>query len=236
MAFLRNENGEIIIDAVLTKYGREKLSRGSDLGITKFAMSDDGIDYNLYNTTHPQGEGFYDVAIVKLPLLEANPVSNAEMMSLLYTNTENVSVVSTMNVQYPDIFNQGINTTNVIYSILPVVTPKPLNDSMIYFVAEMDKYNSYEFSLEGIIDENIGYTNQMHYAKMQFEKEIVPTSRYTNLKVVGHSFNFVVKNLPRYDSQYQVRITAYGLVNSQPYNFNINVKGKMNISGGNTES
>ena len=49
MAYLKNENGEIIVDAILTKYGRDKLSQRGQLAITKFSLSDDEIDYALYN-------------------------------------------------------------------------------------------------------------------------------------------------------------------------------------------
>ena len=43
-------NSSITVDAILTKHGRRKLAEGSGLGITKFSLSDDGIDYNLWNT------------------------------------------------------------------------------------------------------------------------------------------------------------------------------------------
>ena len=41
-------NGNTItVDAILTKHGRQKLAEGQALGITKFALSDDGVDYKL---------------------------------------------------------------------------------------------------------------------------------------------------------------------------------------------
>ena len=45
MAFLDN-SGDIILDAVLTDLGRERLARGDgSFKITKFAVADDEIDY-----------------------------------------------------------------------------------------------------------------------------------------------------------------------------------------------
>ena len=51
MGYLANQNNEIIVDAILTKAGRERLSLGGQLNITHFSLSDDEIDYSLYNTS-----------------------------------------------------------------------------------------------------------------------------------------------------------------------------------------
>ena len=52
MAFLDN-SGDIILDVVLTDHGRMVLSKGDgSFQITKFALSDEEIDYSLYNSSH----------------------------------------------------------------------------------------------------------------------------------------------------------------------------------------
>jgi hypothetical protein len=71
MAYLNNE--EIIVDAILTKKGREKLAAGEGLNITKFALGDDEIDYSLYTPDHPKGSAYYDAAIRAIPIIEASP-------------------------------------------------------------------------------------------------------------------------------------------------------------------
>jgi|TARA_R110000824_G_scaffold171849_2_gene349521 hypothetical protein len=77
MAFLDN-SGDIILDAVLTDLGRERLSRGDgSFRITKFAFGDDEIDYSLYRNAnsslgaHPSGSAYYDIQILQSPVLEA---------------------------------------------------------------------------------------------------------------------------------------------------------------------
>ena len=40
------------------------------MNITSFALSDDEIDYRLYQPNHPQGSAFYDIAIKNTPVLE----------------------------------------------------------------------------------------------------------------------------------------------------------------------
>lgn len=70
MGFL--DNTTITVDAILTKKGRELLARGqNEFRITKFALADDEIDYNLYDTTHPNGSNYYGSVIENMPLLEA---------------------------------------------------------------------------------------------------------------------------------------------------------------------
>ena len=77
MAFLDN-SGDIILDAVLTDLGRERLSRGDgSFRITKFAFGDDEIDYTLYRNAnsalgaHPSGSAYYDIQILQTPILES---------------------------------------------------------------------------------------------------------------------------------------------------------------------
>ena len=71
MGFLNNNT--ITVDAIITKHGRKKLSEGKPLGPVKFALSDDGIDYTLFNPDHANGSAFYAEAITDLPQLEAVP-------------------------------------------------------------------------------------------------------------------------------------------------------------------
>ncbi len=69
MAFLKNDNNKITIQAVLTEDGKQKMSAGT-LHIDSFKCFDDGVDYELYNTLHPQGSDYYDSAITNLPIIE----------------------------------------------------------------------------------------------------------------------------------------------------------------------
>ncbi len=72
MGYLNNQ--VVTVDAILTTKGRELLARGDgSFNITQFALSDDEIDYTLYNPTNPSGSAFYGEAIQNMPLLEAFP-------------------------------------------------------------------------------------------------------------------------------------------------------------------
>ena len=71
MGFL--DNSSITVDAILTKRGREILAAGGDLNITKFALSDEEVDYTLWDVTHPNGTDSYGAVIENMSLLEATP-------------------------------------------------------------------------------------------------------------------------------------------------------------------
>jgi len=66
------DNSSITVDAILTRKGRELLARGRDeFKITHFALADDEVDYDLYNTEHPLGTAYYGAAIENMPVVEA---------------------------------------------------------------------------------------------------------------------------------------------------------------------
>lgn len=69
MAYINNQT--ITVDAVLTKKGRELLAAKGGLNITSYALSDDEIDYSLYQPNHPQGSAYYDLAVRNTPVFEA---------------------------------------------------------------------------------------------------------------------------------------------------------------------
>lgn len=83
MAYLNNTT--TTVDAILTKKGRELLAKGKGLNITKFAVSDDEIDYGLYDTSHPLGTNYFGSAIENMPILEAVPDETQAMRYKLVT-------------------------------------------------------------------------------------------------------------------------------------------------------
>ena len=90
MAFLDN-SGDIILDAVLTDTGRFRLARGDgSFKIVKYAFADDEIDYSKYNKNHASGSAYYDLDVLKTPVLEAftNNASSMKhkLMSIPRTN------------------------------------------------------------------------------------------------------------------------------------------------------
>jgi hypothetical protein len=89
MAFLDN-SGDIILDAVLTDAGRQRLAKGDgSFKIVKFALGDDEINYELYDKNDLRGSPFYDLEILQSPVFEAFTNNTATMKSKLVTIARN---------------------------------------------------------------------------------------------------------------------------------------------------
>jgi len=129
MAFLDN-SGDIILDAVLTDTGRLRLAKGDgSFNITKFALGDDEINYELYDKNNASGSAYYDIEILQTPVLEAFTNNTSLLKSKLLS-------ISRTNLLYlPEIRNnatEGIapNTTNNIVSVaVDEATVTALQDS-----------------------------------------------------------------------------------------------------------
>lgn len=118
MGYLNNT--VITVDAILTKKGREALARNDgSFRITQFALSDDEIDYTLYNPNHPSGSAFYGEAIEGMPLLEAFPDDQQIMKYKLATLPRGTAKLPILNLGYDAItLKQGASLS---------ITPQTLN-------------------------------------------------------------------------------------------------------------
>ena len=88
MGFLDN-SGDIILDAVLTDHGRKVLAKGDgSFQITKFALGDEEINYELFNNTHASGSAYYDLEILQTPILEAFTNNASSMKTKLVTMSD----------------------------------------------------------------------------------------------------------------------------------------------------
>ena len=91
MAYLDNKT--IIVDATLTKKGRELLATNGNLNITAFALADDEIDYGLYQPNHPQGTAYNDFALRNTPIFEAFFDETQLMKYKLVTLNQGVTLI-----------------------------------------------------------------------------------------------------------------------------------------------
>jgi len=113
-------NSVITVDAILTKKGREALARNDgSFRITQFALSDDEIDYTLFNPGHPSGSSFYGEAIDGMPLLEAFP-DEAQIMKYKLTTLPRGTA------KLP-ILNLGFSAITLKQGAQLAITPQTLN-------------------------------------------------------------------------------------------------------------
>ena len=118
MGYLNNTS--VIVDAILTKKGRELLSRNDgSFTITQFSLSDDEVDYTMYNPNHPSGSAYYGEAIEAMPILEAFPDDNQIMKYKLLTLPRGTAKIPTLDLGYSSIIlKQGASLA---------ITPQTLN-------------------------------------------------------------------------------------------------------------
>ena len=121
------DNDTVIVDAILTKLGRQKLANGRPLGITRYAFGDTGVDYTLYNPNHPSGSDSYGSAITSMPMMEAVPDDNVFLRFRLYGQGER-------NVQN---FSFITITSGTSVTIIPQVFPSVAGARFNYKVLDM---------------------------------------------------------------------------------------------------
>jgi hypothetical protein len=118
MGYLNNQI--VTVDAILTKKGRELLAKNDGtFRITQFSLSDDEIDYTLFNPNNPSGSAYYGQAIEGMPLLEAFPDETQIMKYLLTTLPRGTAKMPIINIGYTNIIlKQGASLS---------ITPQTLN-------------------------------------------------------------------------------------------------------------
>ena len=118
MGYLNNQI--ITVDAILTKKGRELLAKNDgSFRITQFSLSDDEIDYTLFNPTNPSGSAYYGQAIEGMPLLEAFSDETQIMKYQLTTLPRGTAKMPILNIGYTNIIlKQGASLS---------ITPQTLN-------------------------------------------------------------------------------------------------------------
>jgi hypothetical protein len=110
----------VVVDAILTKKGRELLARNDgSFQITQFSLSDDEIDYTLYNPNHPSGSAFYGEAIEAMPIIQAYPNDQEIMKYKLITLPRGTAKIPVISVGTSNIvLKQGSSLS---------ITPQTLN-------------------------------------------------------------------------------------------------------------
>ena len=118
MGYLNNTS--VVVDAILTNTGRQLLAQNDgSFQITQFSLSDDEVDYVLYNPNQPSGSAFYGEAIENMPIIQAFPESNEIMKYKLITLPRGTAILPVVTVGYSTIvLKQGGSLS---------ITPQTLN-------------------------------------------------------------------------------------------------------------
>lgn len=186
----------VTVDAILTKKGRELLSKGSGyFSVSKFAVADDEIDYTLYDPAHPLGTEYYGSAIENMPIVEASPDETQNMRYKLVTLSRNnlnympvlINVPTTVDLQYlrPE------NGTDGGFDIRPTTSNDVTGDSTAGYTAIL--YNGDAVQL--ISDQNDATVTG---TLPSYIGDISTTSALTSVVKKGKKFTLVAKNVSAY--------------------------------------
>jgi hypothetical protein len=118
MAYLSNTS--VVVDAILTDVGRQLLAQNDgSFQITQFSLSDDEVDYTLYNPNQPSGSAFYGEAIENMPVIQAFPQANEIMKYKLVTLPRGTAALPVISI--------GYNTIQLKQGAALSITPQTLN-------------------------------------------------------------------------------------------------------------
>ena len=180
------DNTSITVDAILTKKGRELLAQGGigAFNITQFALSDDEIDYTLFNENHPNGTQYSGEAIENMPITEAIPDENNVMRYKLVTLAEGTSVIPFVSI--------GMGNVTLSIGATKTITPQTHNYNGV--VGGLPEPGGYRFTiadnrlfqlLEGSGPSSVASTTNMTTSPTNV------TAQSTT--VVGNSLNLTAK-------------------------------------------
>ena len=208
MAYL--DNTVITVDAVLTKKGRERLGQGRDaFNITKFAVSDDEIDYSLYNTAHPLGSTYYSNIIESMPVLEAIPDESQTMRYKLTSMTvglKRLPIISGAGLQ-SSIELKALEDT---WTITPKTTVYAATGNSLDDGHSLDSIQGYTMIL---FDEEAAWVEVLTplSAATSYQSQDVTVSPLINFSstVVKAGFSFLIKPKP-ITAERNTKITIFG--------------------------
>ena len=178
MGFL--DNTSITVDAILTKKGRELLARGqNEFKITKFALADDEIDYNLWDTTHTNGSNYYGAVIENMPLLEAFVDENQLMRYKLTTLPKETAKLPILELANSSLSFNGAGITQTI-------TPNTRNQ----------KDSSYTFTLFNADVANLTLSGGAAFAKEATTSIFLnEAEKKRSISTIGRSVRVISRSL-----------------------------------------
>ena len=112
------DNSSITVDAILTSKGRELFNRGGDVNVTKFALSDEEIDYTLFDNKHSAGTKSFGLLLENTALLEATP-NRTRFNSYLVDSSIGGSIILIEMEDYPRA------SSTVVHGIVPTTIGTP---------------------------------------------------------------------------------------------------------------
>ena len=188
MGYLNNES--IILDAILTKRGRELLSKGtSQFNITQFAIADDEIDYGLWNPNHSQGSNYFGIVIENLPMLEATPDQSQILKYKLVTLGKNTTRLPVIDIGQTSVTLQAAGQS---YTITPQTINFENGNSTFGYTAIIND--------SSVCDLQIAPGGELNISGLADVPNFVGDGNKESITAMGKKFTIIAKNQPTQDA------------------------------------
>lgn len=195
MGYLNNST--ITVDAILTKKGRELLARGKDeFKITQFALSDDEIDYDLWNPAHPLGSDYYGVIIENMPLVEASADESNIMRYKLVTLPKKTARIPVISVSQTSI---TLTSPGQRFTVVPTTTNFDKGNATLGYTAILSNSDVATLQVNQPVTSGVSPT---------VPRFIGDSEAAQTISAVGFSFNLIAKQ--QLVSDVQATLTIIG--------------------------
>jgi len=177
-----------IIDLVLTDIGKELLAKGDPgFKITKFAVADDEIDYNLYDTSQASSDN-YGIYLKAMPNLEASTFAATALRNKLVTLKAGTTKIPILKVE-PSSLTELYENQEVI--IKPDILNYTLTEQQKSYTAILRNTNLGTLYVEkGVAGADSRPTTAL--ASNVIASQFIATDQTERVQVVvGQTFKFV---------------------------------------------
>lgn len=199
------DNTSITVDAILTKRGRQLLASGRDkFNITKFALADDEIDYDLWNPTHPLGSSYYGEVIENMPILEAFADESQMMRSKLISLPKLSQFVPVLAIQ-PNVSSVTLSRTGEIFIVNPTTLNLSAGNSSYGYTAILADNTAVDLRLG--TGNTIPQNTDRNSANIT-NPYIGDNTNSKTIAIVGNQFELVAK--PQQIGTYRTTLTIFG--------------------------
>jgi hypothetical protein len=187
MAYLNSTT--VTVDAILTTKGRELMARNDgSFRITQFALSDDEIDYTLYNSSHPSGSAFYGEAIQNMPLLQAFPDETQDLKYKLITLPRGTAKLPIMDIGTNNIILKQGATLTITPQTLNYLGAVSVNENSGYTATIADVRLASTFTGVGIGTQEVATTNNQETLGTNVSRTVVGTAFNITATTVNNLF------------------------------------------------
>mgnify|MGYP003647662714 CR=1 FL=1 len=199
------DNTTVTVDAILTNKGREILAAGGRLNIVKFALSDDEIDYDLWNPAHTLGTNFYGKVIEDMPVLEALPDETQMLRYKLITLPKDVIGIPVISVT-----PSAVTFTSLTQEI--TISPSTLNlqggnsTNGYTCILSDDTVATLEVAPDGAVAKQSRVANaDLSAAATSFVDDEVTGTSTTGKTITRTGSKFIIKAKPQADTTKTVK-------------------------------